>query len=103
MDSLNSEEIKSLPTQAFDAIKSYVPITQTMVLSVKEHYKPIVKKVKGSMVKGKTRTGRYKTGSFAHVIDPQNLSEYLRLYHVPNKILPRTASLLSTEANILRQ
>jgi hypothetical protein len=103
MDCLTSEEIKSLPTQAFDAIKSYVPTTQTMALSVKEHYKPKVKKVEGSMVKGKTRIEKYKTGSFAHIIDPQNLSEHLRCYHVPTKILPRTASLLSTEANILRQ
>ena len=103
MDSLNSEEIKSLPTQAFDAIKSYVPITQTMVLSVKEYYKPKAKKVEGATIKGKTRTEKYKTGSFAHVIDPQNLSGYLRCHHVPTEILPRTASLLGTEANILRQ
>jgi hypothetical protein len=103
MDCLTSEEIKSLPTQAFDAIKSYVPITQTMVLSVKGCYKPKSKKVEGSTVKGKTRIEKYKTGSFAHVIDPQNLSECLRCYHVPTKILPRTASLLSTEANVLRE
>jgi len=103
IDCLNSEEIKSLPQQAFDATKSYVPITQTMVLSVKEYHKPIVKKVQGSMVEGKTRTLKFKTGSFAHVTDPQNLSGYLRCHHIPTEILPRTASLLGTEANILRQ
>ncbi len=103
MDCLNSEEIKSLPTQAFDATKSYVPITQTMVLSVKEYHKPIVKTVRGSKVAGKTRTLKFKTGSFAHVTDPQNLAGYLQCHHIPTEILPRTASLLGTEANILRQ
>jgi hypothetical protein len=38
------------------------------------------------------------------VSDPQNLSDYLRNFsNVPNKVSPKTASLLGTEAGILRQ
>jgi hypothetical protein len=73
MDCLTEEQIKSLPTQGFDAVKSHIPITQTVVLSVKEHFKPKVMKVDGSTTRGRTRVEKYKTGQFVYVSDPQNL------------------------------